>query len=158
MKILFLDIDGVLNDRIPFPNGYCGIQADKMTRLNTILAASGAKVVISSSWRYLVHGQAMTLQGFRYMMITHGLLGEVIGVTEPDPCIDSSRGLEISHWLYENSHWLCMNPVDQYLVLDDQDLDITGCGHPFLKIDGTVGLTDDHVQQAIAILGAGKGS
>ena len=151
MKILFLDIDGVLNDRIPFPNRYYGIQADKMSRLNTILAASGAKVVISSSWRYLVHGQAMTLQGFRYMMITHGFLGEVIGVTEPDPCIDSSRGLQISHWLQENS-------VDQYLVLDDQDLDITGCGHPFLKIDGTVGLTDDHVQQAIAILGAGKGS
>jgi hypothetical protein len=64
MKIIFLDIDGVLNRHILQNNGYCGIEQPHVQALNYILAkVPEAKIVVSSAWRYMVHQQAMTLKG-----------------------------------------------------------------------------------------------
>ena len=76
--ILFLDIDGVLNGHEQDAQGYNRIQPGPVVHLNRILAETEARLVISSSWRYLVHSGAMTLEGFSYMLITHG-----IGVPRP---------------------------------------------------------------------------
>jgi hypothetical protein len=52
MKPLFLDIDGVLNAHEPHPGSlYNGIRPDCMGRLNRVLKATGASLVISSAWR-----------------------------------------------------------------------------------------------------------
>jgi len=54
MKLLFLDIDGVLNDHAKLESGYCGIRHDKASLLNRILdAVPDVQLVISSAWRYL---------------------------------------------------------------------------------------------------------
>lgn len=37
MKLLFLDIDGVLNDHSKFSNNYCGIKQECVDNLNIIL-------------------------------------------------------------------------------------------------------------------------
>ena len=55
MKVVFLDIDGVLNDdttpsrtksRLIF------VDREKLLRLKRIVAATGAKIVLSSTWRH----------------------------------------------------------------------------------------------------------
>ena len=63
--ILFLDIDGVLNGHEQDAHGYCRIQAGPVVHLNRILAETEARLVIASSWRYLVHSGAMTLEELR---------------------------------------------------------------------------------------------
>src|ERR1700722_15963426 len=53
MKIIFLDIDGVLNcDKTPNPRKFPYIVDKKLlVRLNRLLERTKAKVVLSSSWR-----------------------------------------------------------------------------------------------------------
>jgi len=38
MKLIFLDIDGVLNRHVPHSNGYSGMDADLVRNLNLILS------------------------------------------------------------------------------------------------------------------------
>lgn len=54
MKVIFLDIDGVLNsDQTPNPRKLPYVVDRKLlTRLKRVLKRTGAKVVLSSTWRY----------------------------------------------------------------------------------------------------------
>lgn len=82
-RLLFLDIDGVLNDHTAYANGYCGIQADKVVHLNAILeAVPDLKIVLSSAWRYTLG----TVGSIETLLCCHGVnCGKrVHGLTEPD--------------------------------------------------------------------------
>ena len=151
--ILFLDIDGVLNGHEQDGHGYCRIQAGPIVHLNRILAETGARLVISSSWRYLVHSGAMTLEGFSYMLITHGIgcHGRLGGIT----CRDEEagpRGAQITRWLDQLPR---RGEGPAYVVIDDDDDGVTGAGHPLVRTDGRVGLTHEDADAAIAILRRG---
>jgi hypothetical protein len=54
MKIIFSDVDGVLNcSRTPNPRRFPYIAEPKLVaRLHTVLARTGAQVVLTSTWRY----------------------------------------------------------------------------------------------------------
>ena len=156
--LLFLDIDGVLNDHVPVTDYICGIDRDKIRRLNEIVKATGAEVVISSAWRYMILDGAMTVDGFRYMLTTHGLASfvKVVGHTKSDEQIPE-RGDQIADYLQTFGS-------RRYVVLDDgSDTSADGarsmsqsltCRHSvrWLKVDGSVGLTDSDVISAVAIL------
>lgn len=167
MKVIFLDIDGVLNghDAHRHPNGYCGIDPACVYRLNRIVAETGAAIVLSSAWRYLIHsGTGMTLGGFRDMLRTYGLDSSVKirGLTKRDEEIPD-RGEQIGDYL-----GLCSN-VESYVILDDGSDEPP---HPpatkpltesliehheravIVFTDGTKGLTDADADRAIAILNA----
>lgn len=85
MRIVFLDIDGVLNhsatrgamwsedEPLPIP-----IAPECMARLNRLIAETGAKIVISSSWRLFARWEDLGPA-----LMRHGLVGDVIGET-PD--------------------------------------------------------------------------
>src|SRR4029079_3793405 len=86
MKVIFLDIDGVLNhnrmshhrdptsiEPLPIP-----IAPACMAQLNRLITETAAKIVISSSWRLVVRWQDLGPA-----LIRHGLVGEVIDET-PD--------------------------------------------------------------------------
>lgn len=53
MKVIFLDIDGVLNcvTSKSYCGMYVGVDADKIRRLARIVEETGAKIVLSSDWR-----------------------------------------------------------------------------------------------------------
>ncbi len=54
MKAVFLDIDGVLNNaysKTRAPSGAIGIDGDKVKRLRKIVEETGAKLVLTSSWK-----------------------------------------------------------------------------------------------------------
>ncbi len=160
MKLIFLDIDGVLNSHKALAaNGINTINRDLMDRFNRIVAETGAHVVISSAWRYMVHRGAMTLDGFRYMLMTHGLSSDAVihGCTCSDEAIHE-RGQQITFYLN-----LYARP--QYVVLDDggdepqrngartltQSL-LHDHADAWVKTDGATGLDDACVQYAVALL------
>lgn len=149
--ILFLDIDGVLNGHEYDPQAEsCLIKKECIDNLSKILTETSAKVVISSA-RYMVTRGAMTLQGFEYLLRTHGLhniTSRIIGTTRED--LNQTDPLERPKQIQE---WLESHPeVITYVILDDLDL---GPIKNHIRTDGKIGLTLENVNCAIEILGKG---
>jgi len=155
MKVIFLDIDGVLNSiawqksRPPkeqkiitdaLAHWKRSIDRDCVARLNRICRETGASVVISSSWRtMLTAGELMAT------LIELGFDGDIIGQTL---ALSGSRWQEIEAWLNQAS-----GRIDSYVILDDDEvLPATRAGC-FVRTDYCVGLTDDDASRAIVILG-----
>lgn len=159
MNFLFLDVDGVLNQHEPLhPEVMCGrIHDDKVHRLNLILAETGAKIVLSSAWRYIVHRGEMNLAGMGWLLRSHGILDRLVGITRPDTMMpDKFTGRE--SWPVENDRgrqiadYLAANPCSRYVVLDDLDLGISEARHPFVHVDGMFGLSPEDARDAIGLL------
>ncbi len=156
--LLFLDIDGVLNSHDANEYRINSIHRDKIARLNQIVQATGAEIVISSAWRYMILGAAMTLDGFRYMLVTHGLAPfvKIIGHTKSDEQIPE-RGDQITDYL-TTFGWR------PYAVLDDGSEDSRPevrsmseslrhrHGARWVNIDGAIGLADTDVVITVATL------
>jgi len=124
-KVIFLDVDGVLNyrrkDRKGWgPNGDGKLAPECVALLLYILRMTGAKIVISSSWRH-----DYTLEGFKLSMIPEFLSSgislddgmifndNIIGLTIRGHRFGMSRGDEIQHWIGAN------NFQGNYAIIDD---------------------------------------
>ena len=155
MKILFLDLDGVANGHERHANGYYGTKPECVAQLNRVIAATDCKLVISSAWRYLVHNRHMTIIGLENLLLTHGVdaKGRVFSVTRNDLNISDKheRGKQITEWIREYANG--GSPFGYAVVDDDNELGIPEAGHPFVKTDGKVGLTEADADRLIDILG-----
>ena len=120
MKIIFLDFDGVMDTaryelilRIsgrPSVDAYGTIfDPECVWNLKQIIDKTGAKIVVSSSWKDLLSFEVLL-----DMWEKRGLPGEVIGTT-PYTLKCRNRGDEIDLWLKE-----CPEEC-QYVILDDID-------------------------------------
>ena len=110
MKIIFLDIDGVICvDYIGHDEFGMYFQPHFVDNLKRLIEKTGAKIVMSSTWRY------DGLEYVRKLWKDRNLPGEIIDIT---PNINIfKRGAEIKSWL-ETHKDLWSN----YVILDD-DLD-----------------------------------
>lgn len=110
MRVLFLDIDGVLNcestkerlgDEFGIFRAFMGIDARRLALLKDWLAAHpGVKVVLSSTWRTDERMAAeVRRQGIDFIDMT--------------PNLGKMRGLELNAWLAEHPE------VTHYAILDD---------------------------------------
>jgi hypothetical protein len=118
-KIIFLDIDGVLNV-IGQGSDEFGQKFHKHfeDNLRWVVEETGAEIVISSSWRFI------GLNKMREMWKKRNLPGNIIDVTpreievvERGTCRfydDVSRGHEIQQWIDDNG-------VDCYCIIDDDN-------------------------------------
>lgn len=171
MRIIFLDIDGVLNDHKRFSNGFYGIRQENVKHLNTLLGLfPDAKIVITSSWRYMINPQSMTLDGFSNLLLCNGvdcldkemdvvkgnfrgeLVSRVISYTHLDETIGgrNGRGKQIKHWLFIKGY---DKLVDKHVVLDDMMWDFDK--YPDLKLVLTnpkIGLMPKDVDKAAGFL------
>lgn len=132
MKILFLDIDGVLNR---CGHSAQGLEDDKVALLKDILDCTGAKVVLSSTWRILPRNLA------RVEMMLESIGHELDSIT----CrswFGSNRGMEIQEWLDKHS-----NP-DVFVILDD-DCDMGPLLPHLVNTDSFVGLTPEIAMECI---------
>ncbi len=160
MKVIFLDIDGVLNVMATNRDKYGDIfRTEFVSNLARIVRETGAKIVISSAWRM------SGLEVMREMWAKRGLVGEVIDVTPVIPPIEEGklvfkkvRGMEIMKWVLDGVT-PAMKPFS-YVILDD-DTDILDSQLPYflqcseLKDDDAVhgyGLTKRIAERAIEIL------
>jgi len=105
MKVIFLDIDGVLNCKCtPNPRKFpFMVDPTLLKRLNRLLDMTGAQIVLSSNWRYDPAGIfSARYYGVRFIDSTPDLPGR-------------SRGEAIAEWL--RSH----PTVERFIVIDDED-------------------------------------
>lgn len=128
MKVIFLDIDGVLNcDATPNPRGLPYIVDKKLlARLNHLLDRTKAKVVLTSSWRV----DPIGLFAARYWKVPF------MDVCPDMP--DHPRCEEICTWLKQHPK------VSRYVVIDDDDDDLDQL--PLFQPSGKTGLTSDIVR------------
>lgn len=167
MKVIFLDIDGVVNSgdnmrclhRL-WVNHKIGPSWDQHGQLfdercvgflDLIIRETGAKIVISSTWR------RCGLLKMKRMWDDRGLPGEVIDITPQAACAEmveryyqpgADRGYEIQQWLDEHPE------VEQYVILDD-DSDMLH-HQPFVKCGNHYGLTFETMKEAVEILNKPK--
>lgn len=155
MKIIFLDIDGVLNyaswnthleeKLVMADQSWWSEMIDPtcVECLNQIVKDVGAKVVLSSTWRLYhdIETMAEILEG-------KGFVGEIIGRT-PARLSSQSRGGEIQSWL--NS---CEEDVTTFAILDDLGPNqFYGLEEYLVQTSfEEQGLEASHVKQAINIL------
>ena len=163
--IVFLDFDGVLNSDAWFDkpgvrsmqfNTMAAIDPETVARLSRITQATGAVVVITSSWRQSDHwrtlGELLKALGFE---------GRVIGALpwyEPEhfdlpeeTYWSNGRGLEIAVWLEQNldADQLLTVPI---AILDD-DADMWILADRLVQTSaGSGGLLDEHVDRAVELL------
>ena len=158
MKVIFLDFDGVLNVIPQGHDEFGGIfHPEFVDNLKRIIDETGAKLIISSSWRHSGLDKMKRMWEFR------GYPGEIIGVT-PDlyRFLDFEgqrtmvRGDEIQAILDREPE------ITNYVILDD-DTDMlpnqmqnfvycsTNINHPDC-IDIGYGLTKECTKKAIRIL------
>ena len=173
MKVLFLDIDGVLNGHEWDDDAQsCNVRRECVKHLNRVIKETGCRIVLSSAWRYMVHGGAMSLKGFGYMLRTHGLLAEcgssrlIVGLTrkddgsvDPKDLKSDERARQIRDWL----EWWNEDPqmraavgldaVTRFAAVDDEDHGFGEYGVPAVITDGKRGMTEADAEKLIEILG-----
>lgn len=124
MKILFLDIDGVVNSRVTLmksSQGLCGIDNYMAFLVKKIVDITDCKVVLSSSWRHAESGR----EDVRKHVV------DFIDVTPTG----GTRGEEIQMWLDIHPE------VTKYAILDDDSDMLPGQIH--FKTSFETGLTDE---------------
>ena len=147
MKVIFLDFDGVLNshkwigaNQHLFKSNqlfmHSDVDSEAVARVQRIVDATGAKVVVSSTWR-----RFNSIGELRRVLKKHGFTGEVISTT---PTHGGPRGTEIQSWLNDN-------PVEGFVIVDD-DSDMVHLMNKLVQTTFDLGLQDEHVDKAIAVL------
>ena len=164
MRIVFLDIDGVLNytkwyadDRNP--GNLYGREGDIdplcAERVMRICNLAGAKVVVSSDWR-------MNWEGTRKRLKRMGLDENYVVDKTPEfiwsrpdgddfinelknDVYEYTRGAEIDEWLKRNS-------AERYVIVDDRTDFTEEQKRSFVHVNPYEGLTDKDVELAIKIL------
>jgi len=143
-KVIFLDMDGVMNNHASIANG---IHFDQRCagHLNDIIDKTEADIVISSTWRHNTLAET-----FNTLFWTGGgPYNAVIGMTKR---ISGIRGNEIKDWV---DRWKIGHPKEElrYVILDD-DSDMTDHQKEdhFVQINMQYGLTSHTAEKVIDIL------
>ena len=151
-KVIFLDFDGVLITRrsrrrwLKLKNRpMLFFKRGCVSALKAIVKDTGAKIVVSSTWR-------RCLDWPRPVFLSFAAVGwvdpPIIDRTpSPLPYTDSDmRGTDIAFWL-------ACNPVSRFLILDDNDDMLPNQMDFFVKISGKDGLTRLYYDKCVSILG-----
>lgn len=144
MNVLFLDVDGVLNNEAAFirhskeDKGELSmwvLDDECVQLLKEVVQETGCKLVLSSTWRK--HEDAIKV------LESKGL--KFIGKTKSLPGI---RGLEIERWLKDNEHLR----IEKFAILDD-DSDMLKSQKPkFVQTSFKTGLQREHVKKLKVLL------
>ena len=145
MKAIFLDFDGVIT--IP-PRWY--LKADKIKYIKRIVDETGAKIIVSSSWRM------DTVEETRKNMIykekrcprnkmLYWLIDNIYDVT-PWVGLGNGRGGEIQQWLNDHPEF------DNYVILDDDHDMWDSQMYHFVQTNYEDGITEVETIRAIKVL------
>ena len=161
-KIVFLDIDGVLNSNFWNENHQREISdgtlidESKVKLLCKLVKDTDAQIILHSGWKYWFDSDLKPLckeaDKLSDLLEKEGLT--IAGVT-PDHATDEIRTSkrfslvkagEILAWLEQH------NDVDEWVVLDDLDLHNAVIEMHQVRTDQRIGLTDEDVERAKRVL------
>eukprot|EP00929_Paragymnodinium_shiwhaense_P010900 TRINITY_DN11596_c0_g1_i1.p1 TRINITY_DN11596_c0_g1~~TRINITY_DN11596_c0_g1_i1.p1 ORF type:complete len:231 (-),score=32.36 TRINITY_DN11596_c0_g1_i1:318-1010(-) len=151
MRVIFLDVDGVLHPAsagIPESMGGTSGQhfrPEPMRCLAKVVKATGATIVLSSSWRVVPGGVAAVNEALQRF--------EMPAIHACTP-VGESRVAEIWTWLRANR-----NNVSAYVAIDDSDLSVQAGKHGFtepsvihkhfVRTPSGTGLTHAHIARIV---------
>ena len=139
MKIIFLDIDGVLNN-IASLCYHVHIDPNLVRTLQDVVEQTEAKIVLSSSWR--VFGQ----DNVEFMLSRLGLHAERL---PPTPRLGGFRGDEVKAWLDQYQEYY---GVTHYVIVDDGSDFLYDQKEYLVQTDSRHGLLRDHGHKMIELL------
>lgn len=149
MKVIFLDVDGVLNhsECQEWENGHWNVIDNKCVgRIKDICRRTGAKIVVSSTWRLSQEGMSTLLQKFGELIIgVTGYLQHSNGKLKEAP-----RHEEIQEWILRHS---TIVPFDFVVIDDDTDAEIKGLDRYIQTGFESGGLTQEKAEKVVKILG-----
>jgi hypothetical protein len=157
MKIIFLDIDGVLNCQDAYKDGFCKYYHDpnddefwyqtfypiSKALINRLIVQTNAKIIISSTWR------KSGLDFMKRAWENEGMEGEIIDIT---PCLyfkdngSVPRGCEIEQWLkhkgFSHINWskekqqeyMDKSDIENYIIIDDDSDMLYGQRNHFVHV------------------------
>ncbi|MBD5132008.1 MAG: hypothetical protein HDT28_05400 [Clostridiales bacterium] len=154
MKIIFLDIDGVLNsreyDRRRDWSKQTAIDETRLPFVKQIIDATGAVIVLSSTWR--IHWNAdknKCREDGVYITELFAKYGVEIYDKTPDLGINGDRADEIREYLTT-----CGEDIESYVIIDDCRYDWREMNDRFVKTSPyrTLGIDEETTALAIKIL------
>ena len=135
MKIIFLDIDGVLNT-----NSNKEISNDKLKLLSELVSKTGAEIVLSSSWRNWWNNPKTNIPSSFITKWKNQFLDNNISITLTTE-LECPKNLSIEKFIIQHD-------VKRYVVLDDEPIDISN----LVKTDAEQGLTQSDCLKAYQLL------
>ncbi len=162
MKVIFLDIDGVLNSHFwndthqrEIGDGTL-IDEEKVMLLGQLIRNTNAKIVLHSGWKFWFDGEVQPLRREAEYLISmlekEGI--KVSGVT-PDHTTEEIRknkkfslvkASEILAWLSQQGN------IEKWIVIDDLDLHNEEIRKHQILTDASVGLTVENIYEAERML------
>lgn len=162
-KVIFLDIDGVLNDlawneKTKHLPDYHDINPDKVRLLANLVHQTKAELVLSSTWRCLAATDT-TEEHPMYTYLRKSLQQENLTLRDHTPQIPSERPEEIRQWLIGQSS----PETIRFVSLDDdwneqeyQKVGLINCliHTEYFSLNG--GLLPEHIKIAVKMLNGTK--
>lgn len=150
-KLLFLDVDGVLNCASdwqgPHADSLATLDPAKCDQLARIVRETGATVILSSTWR-LFPGPARD-KLVRWLMTRGVIIFSQTQDLTSEFGHSMIRGHEIARWMADHATKF---PNPRFVILDD-DSDMNKDQFPFfVQTSMKTGLTADLADKAISIL------
>ena len=163
MKIIFLDCDGVLNSNKFFQEdgplsqggihslqfGASQLDPKGLALIDKLVNATGAKIVISSSWRHI-----FTLEEIISMFENRGFKSAASVIDRTGNSINDNRGDEVDEYLGLDREREIVGgeSTSSYVIIDDND-EFTSAQHEhFIHTNPETGITPADVARAIHIL------
>jgi hypothetical protein len=148
MKLIFLDIDGVMNcEDHPYPSDpevHFGLEMSPraIRTLRNILVENNAWIIVSSSWRI-----GRTVEELRniFRHYNNVIADRIIGKTDEL----GRRDLEIKAFLETITKMVL---ITGYVVIDDDDFDLGLVKENLVKCDRKTGLTEKYTWKIRRIL------
>lgn len=156
-RIIYLDIDDVLNTNSDKPReitplGYTGIYNSKLKILKQIIDLTGAKIILSSTWREFwdkdydkcdIDGKYLTDKFKEFDLIIDGKVPRASGIHRGREILDHVNKNNIKSWIV----------IDDYSFPDFKECGIVDTGKMprWLKVglSNGGGLQEKHIERAL---------
>jgi len=146
MKIIFLDIDGVLNSEIYYRSvdrtakDWSRFDPTTVDLIKKLVNEFFAQIVISSTWRF---GAVQLLNS---ELKKSGLIKYLYKDWKTPQGYPPSKGKEIKEWLDQHTN------ISEYVIIDDDESILEEQKSRFVKTDLMNGMKEKHYARAREIL------
>ena len=153
MKLIFLDVDGVLNTNTTTKLLECCqelkfVDTRKVLRLRELVERTGAKIVLSSTWRFGALPNAFFLE--------REALRELVAEFRRLRCplwFDVTPYLPHAKRWQEINAWLITHDVEDFIILDDVGEELKPFADKLVLTNPNKGFTKERMEFAIQMLG-----
>lgn len=151
MKLIFLDIDGVMNSSLGKEPYLADMEVSKLNLLKKLIDDSNSTgIVLTSDRRYSKVYMKEFINALKEYDIN--LVGIIRNVKELEEDINDNRAKEIMDYLVDSNE-----NIDSIVILDDNDDGISNLfNEEFILVNRSYGLNEEVYNKAIEILNKNK--